>query len=321
MKHEICQHCGYAWEAFGKELVTSSHGSRQFPAAPALAPAAGAELAVVDALFYEDSAGAGHCLVCGAHCPAKWLSPYPSTMHAFFSGFVSLARGWNLLRARGKLTRRLIMPPAVALFSYFLILLVGLKLLGGIAEQLSAVSWGYFDWARPAAGAGMGAAFTFAMCVFAYLTFAPATMAIAGPFLDPVVKDVDRHVLGQAPELSRGIVRDFWLSLSSALGMLAISLGLTILALPLNLVPILGSLLYLAVVASLTGLQCLDVPLGRRQLRFRDRLALARANMGATLGLGIACYLLFLVPIVGWLVGPQVSTAGASLVAFRLRKG
>jgi len=158
------------------------------------------------------------------------------------------------------------------------------------------------------------------VALLAYLTFAPVTMAIAGPLLDPVVTQVDRHVLGVAPNASRGMMRDLWLSARAATGMLALSLAVMLLAWPLNFLPGIGNLLFLVAAGGLTGLQCLDPALGRRQLALRARLALVRRNRAATLGLGLSCYLLFLVPVVGWLVGPQVSTAGAALVALRLRK-
>ena len=323
MIERSCGHCGYPWQAFGKEAFPTSTGSTGFPTsadAPAPLPGRPQESTPSDALFYVDGAGAAHCEICGAHCPASWLTPFRSALGALLYGISAPPRGLVLLRARGALLRRVALPPLLAIGAYLIVLYFGLQSLGGYAEALAAGSWGFFDWARPAAGAGVGGAFTLVVAILAYFTFAPVTMAIAGPLLDPVVAEVDHHVLGVAPEHSRGRVRDLWLSTRSAIGMLALSLVVMLLALPLNIVPVIGNLLFLAAAGGLTGLQCLDPALGRRQFPFRKRLTMIRRNKAATLGLGVSCYCLFLVPIIGWLIGPQVSTAGAALVALRMNK-
>ncbi|MAE69016.1 MAG: hypothetical protein CME06_00950 [Gemmatimonadetes bacterium] len=323
MIEKCCGRCGYPWQAFGKEAIPKAAAATRFPTsadAPPPLPDRGDEKTSSDALFYVDGAGAAHCEVCGAHCPASWLTPFRSTLGALLYGISAPPRGLALLRTRGALLRRVALPPLLAITAYLIVLFLGLSFLSGYADALAAGSWGFFDWARPAAGAGMGGAFTLVVALLAYFTFAPVTMAIAGPLLDPVVAEVDHHVLGVAPEHSRGLVRDLWFSTRSAIGMLALSLAVMLLALPLNIVPVVGNLLFLLVAGGLTGLQCLDPALGRRQLPFRKRLAMIRRNKAATLGLGVSCYCLFLVPLVGWLIGPQVSTAGAALVALRMNK-
>jgi CysZ protein len=316
-----CPRCAYPWQSCSSGAATAITATPA-PAPAQITPPAAATPAPhpADTLFYIDSAGAAHCEVCGAHCPANWLTPPRTAAAAFFQGLLSLARGARVLRGRRRFLRHVILPPILTLLAYLIMIALGLWLLGDLTTSLSSLPWGLFDWARPAAAPGLSGAFILAMAILAYFTFAPVTMAIAGPFLDPVVAEIDHHILGRAPAPSRGIARDLWLAVRSALGMLTLSLGITLLALPLNLIPGVGSLLFLVILALLTGIQALDIPLGRRHLAFRTRLQLVRRNKAATLGLGLGSYLLFLIPILGWLVGPQLSAAGAAWTAHRLRK-
>ena len=271
--------------------------------------------------FPLESSATAPCSACADPATPELLAPLGPPLAALVTGLRAPLQGLGFVsRADRHLWRWMILPPLMATLAFLLVLFSGWHLLGGFSDTLAAQNWGWLNWLRPATGASLGTAFTILLAALAYVAFAPISMALAGPFMDPIFRSVDRRVLGQSPQPSRGMLRDVLVAARDAIAMLALGLPITLLALLLNLIPVVGTPIYLVIVGYLTGLQALDGPLGRRHIPLRRRFEIARQNRAAVFGLGLTSYGLFLVPVVGWLLGPQSSGAGAAFLAHRLRK-
>jgi uncharacterized protein involved in cysteine biosynthesis len=100
--------------------------------------------------------------------------------------------------------------------------------------------------------------------------------------------------------------------------LLAINVGL----LALNIVPVIGSIVGLALTvyfdAFIFGRDYLDFPMSLRGMRRADKLAVCRAHRAETVGLGTAVFLLNLVPVVGS-VGLATAATGSVLAYQRWR--
>lgn len=94
-----------------------------------------------------------------------------------------------------------------------------------------------------------------------------------------------------------------------------------IVALPLHLVPVVGSLTYSAIVGFATALGMLDLALERRDLKVAQRLEFAFHHLLPVAAFGVVTGAVFAVPIVGpMLAVPSASIGGLWLVC-RLDKG
>lgn len=170
-------------------------------------------------------------------------------------------------------------------------------------------------WARGLAGGAAWADWTatvaswLAAAVAVFFAFTALVRVVAAPFL-ALLADRTVALLTGAPapcgpggRLVRWIVRP----VSEALLVLAIRLTLTVLALPLLFIPVLGAFLFAAVTMGLLGLDLLDIAQSARGVLVKERLRFAFGHAGACFGLGVAAGLLLLVPCVNvFLIAPAV---------------
>lgn len=149
-------------------------------------------------------------------------------------------------------------------------------------------------------------------------TYAAITLAVGDVFYERIWRSVERTIGDAPPELKEG----FWIGVRRGAGngvrllLITIVVGLILFAcgfIPLigqTLVPVLGAFFggwFLAL--ELTG-----YAFDARGLRLRDRRRALGANRAQTLGFGVACYLLFLVPFLAIVVMPA-AVAGATYLA------
>lgn len=95
----------------------------------------------------------------------------------------------------------------------------------------------------------------------------------------------------------------------------------TVFVLLLNVIPVIGSvaalIIGLYVDAYILGSEFFGYPLELRGVRWKDRQRIAKAHLGATLGLGTVVSLLFLIPILGPAI-QATSVVGAVLLFRRI---
>lgn len=201
------------------------------------------------------------------------------------------------------------------------------------------LTWRYADdilsWWWPQPVGGLAVVWAVIYGVFVVSLFVASAVGlwilghiVAGPFYDRLAADVEASVV-QTP--------DDPFDWSVAIGDAAQSFGHSILGLTtylllaaplllLNLVPVIGSLLYTVCGVALTSLflarDLLDVPLSRRRFAFLTKVAYLREHLWLVLGLGLGTTGLLLVPLLDLLVLPCSVLGGTLLfLAIELKEG
>lgn len=208
--------------------------------------------------------------------------------------------------------------------------LVSAVLLAGLLGALVAFTGDLLGvlWAKPA-GWLVGLWYLAAALVFGILFVLGAstvpTVATA-PFLDPLSADTER-VLGAAAEDGGGLGRvlaETVNAVGKAVLRIALLLAGHALLLVLWLLPGIGQGLWSAAALSWTvfwlAFEYLDVPANRHGYRFRDTLALVRANAPAAVGLGLGVYLILWVPLLNVFFVP-VGAVAATMLFVQLAPG
>jgi len=191
------------------------------------------------------------------------------------------------------------------------ILATFLLLVGAVVAVFAAVWWalGPGDPTQPMLEAGrtfVEAAAVVGMLVLAYLLFFPLARVLLAPFAEKISERVETRVLGSVGGAGDGgAVR----AVVEAAKMLAFQASVALPLLLLLFVPVAGEVLLFVAGAFLTGIGALDVAMSRKRMRLGEKLSFARRNAGLTLGLGIAIYLVLLVPVLNLLALPLGAVA------------
>ena len=90
--------------------------------------------------------------------------------------------------------------------------------------------------------------------------------------------------------------------------------------LPVQLVPVLGIVLFALLAGFATSITLLDIPASRRQWSLRQRLVFVRSHLGAVTAFGAVASVLFAVPLVGPLVMVPAASVGGQWLLCRLDK-
>lgn len=149
-----------------------------------------------------------------------------------------------------------------------------------------------------------------------YFTFTTVGMLIASPFHDPLSGRVEASLPGGASSPGGGLAAATGAALRGflfALRTLAWQIVCMLAALPFLVLPVVGFIPLLVVVAWFSGLGFVDVPMARHDFRLRHRRAWVRSRRGAIFALGVAMELLFLVPFAGLLLLP-LGVIGATVL-------
>ncbi len=233
----------------------------------------------------------------------------------FAGGFLAPFRAISLVRGRKGLKRYFIIP--------FVINIV----------LLSALVW--FSWTNvyPALASFIpqgdawylailrliAAPFLFAaVTIFLVLFYSIAGSIITAPFNDPLSARVEELFGGEKHDESltlRLILGDVTRMASNTARLLIILAAFNVLILLLNLVPVAGGLLYsmLSFASALffLGFGFFDFPLERRRFVFKSKLGLLWRYRYMTMGVGLAFWVLSLVPLLGFMA-LNLGTIGAT---------
>lgn len=133
-----------------------------------------------------------------------------------------------------------------------------------------------------------------------YVAFPAIVRVVAAPFLallaDRVFADVSGHEAPTPPgsRFMRWGVRP----IVDALTLLAVRIVVTVIALPLLCVPVVGAGLFFAAMLPLEGLDLMDLAQGARAVPLRERLRFVRKHLPASTGLGLGAAGVLLIPVV-----------------------
>ncbi len=156
----------------------------------------------------------------------------------------------------------------------------------------------------------------------AAFTFSSVGCVVASPFNEALSAEVERMVLKESADAGgnrrkSGMLRDMWTMLKmEALRMSALLL-LILLTSPLALLPFIGfgalAIVYSVTIALYMAMDFMDYPLSRKGMELHERLQFFREHFPETAGFASALYVLFLVPLLGFLCMPMAVTAGTLL--------
>ena len=154
-----------------------------------------------------------------------------------------------------------------------------------------------------------------AFCVAMFFVFSFVVRLIAAPFLALLAERTVPTVSGAPAPASPGgpFVRWVLRPLGEAIVLLALRLAVTLLALPLLFVPVVGAILFTGVSMALLGLDLVDIAQSSRGIVLGPRMRFAWRNAWACLGLGVGAGFLMLVPCVNVLLLPAAVVAAVLL--------
>jgi CysZ protein len=157
--------------------------------------------------------------------------------------------------------------------------------------------------------------FWVAFGVAMFFVFSFVVRLIAAPFLALLAERTVPTVAGAPAPASPGgpFVRWILRPIGEAIVLLALRLAVTLLALPVLLVPVAGPIIFSIVSMALLGLDLVDIAQSARGIVLGPRMRFAWKNAGACLGLGVGAGLLMLVPCVNVLLLPAAVVAAVLL--------
>ncbi|MGW5265393.1 EI24 domain-containing protein [Microbispora sp. NPDC004025] len=232
-------------------------------------------------------------------------------------GFCFRGLGWVARHPRWWLFG--LIPALIALVLYAL----ALVWLGTHATDVAAWAtpfaddWGWRDTFRTLVGVMI---FVVGLAL-AVLTFTAVTLVIGDPFYEKLSEKVEEDC-GGLP----GGDQPFWSSLLRSIRDSLVTLWYVLLfTVPLfvlGFVPVVGQTVVPVVGAFVSGffltVELTALAMERRGLRRKERFALLRSNMSATLGFGVPLFLAFMVPLVSVVAMPGAVAGAAMLVRMRM---
>ncbi len=138
-----------------------------------------------------------------------------------------------------------------------------------------------------------------AALVAMYVAFPAIVRVIAAPFLALLSDRVYQDVTGMAAPTPPGsrFVRWVLRPIGEALVLLVIRMFVTVVALPLICIPVVGAPLFFCVLLPLEGMDLLDLAQSARALPLGQRLRFVRKQVAASAGLGLGAAGVLFVPI------------------------
>lgn len=153
--------------------------------------------------------------------------------------------------------------------------------------------------------------------VIAIVGFTAITLAVGAPFYDRIRLEVDRLYGEPTTPEKRGFWADLGRGLGNGIRTVSPTVVFAILVLPVGLIPVVGSVL-VAILSAIFGGWFLVVELSgsaadARGMTLTERRRLLRAHRARSFGIGIASYLLFLIPL-GAVFAMPGAVAGATVL-------
>ncbi|MCS0638233.1 EI24 domain-containing protein [Streptomyces sp. LP05-1] len=238
-------------------------------------------------------------------------------MRDFGAGFGYLLKGQRWVGRHGRQLGIGLLPGLITLVLYagaLVGLAYGADDLAGWATPFAD------DWSSPWLGAFRGflTALLFVLGLFlAVVTFTAVTLLIGQPFYESLSEAVDRSEGGAVPESGLPLWRELWVSARDSVRVLLRVALYGVLLFALGFLPVVGQTVVPVLGFCVSGFflaeELTAVALQRRDVEFKERLALLRSRRMLALGFGVPLALAFLVPFVAVFLMPG-AVAGATLL-------
>ena len=137
---------------------------------------------------------------------------------------------------------------------------------------------------------------------------------LGAPWYGQLSEEMERFRLGEAKIIEVGFVRDIWRAILFELKKLVFWLAIAVPLLLLNFLPGVGSLvvgmLWIALTATIAGLDFLDGPSERRRFKFRQKLGILWRTFPASASFSLICWGLISIPFINLLTVPICVASG-----------
>ena len=238
------------------------------------------------------------------------------TLREFFRGVGFLFQGFRSFTTRPRLMWLGALPALIVGLVYIaaaVLVAVNLDALVTLVTPF-ARGWELEPLVRIAAGLAL---FALVVVLFVY-TYAAITLAVGDIFYERIWRAVEESV-GDAPaELAESVWAGAGRAVSNGIRLLFITVFTSLVLFACGFIPVVGQTVVPVVGALFAGwflaLELTGYAFDARGLRLRDRRRVLGASRARTVGFGVACYLLFLVPFAAIVVMPS-AVAGATLLA------
>ncbi len=239
----------------------------------------------------------------------KGLGAYQNTL-----GFIARHRLWGYVILPGLICMVLISLLFFGTLHWLDVTTLSERLLSALPDWLS--------WLEPVLQflLDYGALYLILALVFAVIFFFIGkyiVLIIAAPFMGPLSEKVEAIVRGHKIEITSNFLQDLIRGIRISLRNLVRELGLTILFLFFNLIPVVGSLvgtvLTLIIEAYFAGFGNMDYTLERKHYSVSQSVTFVRQNRGLAIGNGIVFLLLMMIPFLGWFLAPAYATIAGTL--------
>ena len=238
-----------------------------------------------------------------------------STLADFTFGLLAPVRGLCVVLKNLRLLRYCIFPflitfVAVALWMLVCVLLAraGVAWVGGLFES------DILRWIAYILGGLVAVVLVIGMALVFIFVF---VQVIAAPF-NSMLSAATESILGcTVPSLEPDLWRDTLGAIRISLAMVVRSLAVTVILLPINLVPVVGTLVYVPLAMFFScralGLEFMDYCLERHYVSLSERVAWTKAHRWSVLGLGACVSLVLLLPVVNLFFLPLCVVGGTEL--------
>jgi len=238
----------------------------------------------------------------------------------FAAGMASLFRGAGFLLRRPRLWPVSMIPAALTLLLFAGLAWAALALGGDLTERLTGGDWGFLAFLKTVVNILIPVLVILFMVGLMFFTFTLVGTAVASPFLDILSARTERLLMPEGQEEAGSIWKDALRSVGDTARLLALQIGVMVLTLALNFLPVAGTVAWVGIGAWMAAFDYLDFPLARHRVPWMKRWAFLKAHAGATLGFGLGVFLLLLIPFLNLFVLP-VAVVGATLLYLELRPG
>lgn len=145
----------------------------------------------------------------------------------------------------------------------------------------------------------------------------PIVKLLSMPFMELMTESTDRAVLGfheDQPFDFAKVYANLVVAILDAILLTFTQILLYLVLLPINLLPFLGSVLWVAIPpAVFAGMDYTDIDLVRRKYTLREKIRLWRAHEWRFLGFGLSIFFLVTLPFVNFVTIPCAAVGGALL--------
>lgn len=240
------------------------------------------------------------------------------TIREFFGGVGILLTGFRTYATRPRLMWLGALPALIvgAVYTVGIVLVaINLDALVTLVTPF-ARGWELEPLVRIAAGLAL---FALVVILFVY-TYAAITLAVGDAFYERIWRAVEATIGDPPPELAESTWAGVRRGVGNGIRLLLLTLLTSLVLFGFGFIPVVGQTVVPVIGALFAGwflaLELTGFAFDARGLRLRDRRRILGANRARTVGFGVACYLLFLVPFAAVVVMPA-AVAGATHLARR----